>query len=82
MPLMLFSIPIGATLEGKNMLPMGSILFPFIVAPLRCGLLYIETYSTIPILGFDNTDLLLNYVTEFKLYFAFSYFGNFCFYHQ
>ena len=29
----LFSILIGDTLKGKNMLPMGSIFFPLIVAP-------------------------------------------------
>ena len=48
----------GATLEGKRMLPMCSIFFHLMVAPLRRGLLYIETYSTIRKLGFNDTDLL------------------------
>ena len=31
----LFSIIIGATLNGKNVLPMGSKFFPFIVVPFK-----------------------------------------------
>ena len=40
------------------MLPieMGSIFFPIIVAPFRCGFLYLETYSTVQKLIFDDTD--------------------------
>ena len=54
----------GATIKGKNMLPMGRIFFPLIgrrffpliVAPLRRGLLHVETYFTIQKLIFDDTD--------------------------
>ena len=33
--LKLLSILIGATFKGKNILPMGSIFFPLIVAPFK-----------------------------------------------
>ena len=46
-PLKILSIIIGATLKGKNMLPMGSIFFPLIVAPFKTFFLYDETYSTV-----------------------------------
>ena len=39
----LFSIIIGATLKGKNMLPMGSIFFPLIVVPFKTCF-YAEKY--------------------------------------
>ena len=38
------------------MLPMGSRFFPFIVAPLKHGFLYVETYSTIQKLFFDDAE--------------------------
>ena len=38
------------------MLPMGSIFFPLIVAPFKCGFCYVETYSTIQKLIFEDTD--------------------------
>ena len=34
-PLKLFSILVGATIKGKNMLPLGSIFFPLLVAPFK-----------------------------------------------
>ena len=36
------------------MLPLGRIFFPLKVALLRCGFLYIETYSTVQKLVFDD----------------------------
>ena len=69
------------------MLPMGSIFFPLIVAPL-C---YVETYSNIQKLIFDDMDtniirrcvhlLLIVYLIS-KLYSVVLCFGNFCFYRQ
>ena len=41
----------GATIKGKNMLPMGSIFFPLIR-----GFLYAGTHYTIQKLIFDDTD--------------------------
>ena len=42
---------------GRIFFPLiGSIFFPLIVAPLRRGLLYVETYSTVQKLIFDDTD--------------------------
>ena len=83
---MLFYVLIRATLIGKNMLLMGSIFFPSIVTPLRCTVfLYVETYSTVQKLVFDNKDsnilrmcvhLLIIVKLNSKLYLAVSYFEN------
>ena len=51
-----FSILIEATFKEKKMLPLGSIFFPLIVAPLKRGFLYAEIYSTVQELFFDDTD--------------------------
>ena len=76
-------IPMGATLKGKNTLPipkrMGSIFIPLIVAPSRCGALDLGAYSTIQILNMC-VYLLLNVLPILKLYFKVSYFGDFCLY--
>ena len=71
---------------------MGSIFFPLIVALLRRGLLYVETtYSPIQKLIVKDTDtnmlrlcvnLLLILQLNSKLYFAVSYFDDFCSYRQ
>ena len=48
---------LGATFKVKNMPPpMGSIFFPLIVAPFKTGFRYVETYSTIQKLIFDDKD--------------------------
>ena len=44
---MLIYIFKGATFKGKNMLPIGSIFFPLIVAHFKTGFLFVEIYSTI-----------------------------------
>ena len=73
------------------MLPMGSIFFLLIVAPYKTCFSLIERFSAIQKLGFDDTDtdilrtcvrLLLIVQLNLKLYFADSYFGDFCFYLQ
>ena len=49
MPFKIISIFIGATLNGKNMLPMESIFIPFLI----CGFLDIESYFVV-----QNSDIL------------------------
>ena len=39
----LCSILIGASLKGKNTLPMGSVFFPLIVAPFKTSFFNMET---------------------------------------
>ena len=51
-----YSILLGATLTGKNMLPIGSIFFPLIVAPFKTCFLYLEIYLTFQKLVYDHTD--------------------------
>ena len=54
MPFKIISFLIGATVKGKNMLPKGSISFTLMLAPLRCGFLDVETYSTVQKLAYRN----------------------------
>ena len=49
-------LPIYGEHKGKNILPMRSIFFPLVVAFLKGGFLYIDTYSTIQKLIFDDPD--------------------------
>ena len=50
----LLFILIGATFKGKNMLPMGSIHFPLIVAPFKMWKVYVETKPTIQKMPFED----------------------------
>ena len=60
---MLVPILIGATLYGKNMLPMGSILIPLIVAPFKLWLFHKKTGSPVQNWFIDtDTNLLKMYV--------------------
>ena len=54
--LTLFSILTGASFKGKAMLHMESIFFQLVVAPLKRGFLYMETYSVVQTLSFDDKD--------------------------
>ena len=78
---MLFSILIEATFKGKNMLLMGSIYFPLIVAILGPGFLYVETFTTIQnfFLLYGSIPNILRVCVYLKMYFAFPYFGDCCF---
>ena len=54
MPFRLFSIFIGATLKGKDMLPMGSIFFPLIVAPFQMLFCLFDLILYIPVKIFSQ----------------------------
>ena len=71
-----------ATMKGKNMLLIGSIFFPLIVAILFPLIIdpskawYVETYSTVQKLNFDNTDTNIQLGTEFVNCISLSHFGD------